>query len=80
MERDPVDAKQIYRLPILQRPVFVADGLTFLPPFLSSEFTVRRSLARERIAEILVTEIGDSVQKSPYVIVSVPRVRLSILH
>lgn len=59
----------MFRLPNLKKPVFVADGLSFLPPFLSPEFTVRRSLAREHLTEILVAELGDSVYKSPYLIV-----------
>ena len=64
------DTAQIFRLPGLQRPVYVADGLTFLPPFLSAEFTVRRSAARDRVVEILVAELGDGTHKSPFLIVS----------
>ena len=63
---------QVFRLPNLQVPVFTAEGLTFLPPFLTPEFSVRRSSAREMVLEILVAEIGDSVHKSPYLIVCAP--------
>jgi len=61
---------QIFRLPNLQKPVYVADGLGFLPPFLSTDFTVRRSSAKETLTEILVAELGDSTHKAPYLIVS----------
>lgn len=54
----------------MQKPVYVADGLSFLPPFLSREFTIRRSSARELLTELLVTELGDPTHKSPYLIVS----------
>ena len=57
-------------MPNLHKPVYVAGGLSFLPPFLSPEFTARRSSAKENITEILVTEIGDSTHKAPYMIVS----------
>jgi len=60
---------QIFRLTSLKKPVYAANGLSFLPTFLSEDFIVRRSAAKETIAEILVTEIGDSVSKAPYMIV-----------
>lgn len=60
----------MYRLPNLNKPVYVANGLSFLPPFLSTEFTLRRSSGRDEIKEILVAELGDSTYKSPYLIVS----------
>ncbi|KAL9046240.1 MAG: hypothetical protein Q9214_000876 [Letrouitia sp. 1 TL-2023] len=59
---------QIFRLPRVQKPVYVAEGLSFLPPFLAPDFTVRRSQAREILTEILVAELGDPVQKSPFMI------------
>ena len=63
---------QIYRLPNLKKPIYVAEGLSFLPPFLSRDFTVRRSTAREKLAELLVADLGDTTMKSPYLIVSFP--------
>lgn len=59
---------QIFRLPNLKKAVYIADGLSFLPPFLSTEFTVRRSTARENLKEILLAELGDATHKSPYLI------------
>ena len=67
----PTDlSPQIFRLSDLATPIYTADGLGFLPPFLSTEFTVRRSAAKEILTEILVTELGDATTKSPYLIVS----------
>lgn len=63
---------QIFRLASLKKAVYTANGLSFLPTFLSEDFIVRRSAAKETIAEILVTEIGDSVSKAPYMIVRLP--------
>ncbi|KAF6229894.1 hypothetical protein HO133_004231 [Letharia lupina] len=59
---------QVYRLPNLNKPVYLAEGLSFLPPFLSPEFSGRRSSAKEALTEILVAELGDSTHKSPYMI------------
>ncbi|KAL9101501.1 MAG: hypothetical protein Q9163_003249 [Psora crenata] len=59
---------QIYRLPSLRKPVYVAEGLSFLPPFLSTDFYVRRSSCHGAVIEILIAELGDSVQKAPYMI------------
>ncbi|CAF9940116.1 MAG: mRNA cleavage and polyadenylation factor subunit, partial [Alectoria fallacina] len=59
---------QVYRLSNLNKPVYSAEGLSFLPPFLSPEFTARRSSTKEGLTEILVAELGDSTHKSPYMI------------
>ena len=60
---------QIFRLPNLQKPAYIADGIGFLPPFLSTDFAIRRSSAKEILSEILVAELGDSLHKTPYLIV-----------
>ncbi|KAI4101275.1 MAG: hypothetical protein L6R37_005018 [Teloschistes peruensis] len=57
---------QIFCLPSLERYVYKADGLSFLPPFLTPEFFVRRSQAKESLVQILVTDLGDVSQKAPY--------------
>lgn len=54
----------------MKKAVYIAEGLSFLPLFLSTEFTVRRSTARENLKEILLAELGDATHKSPYLIVS----------
>ncbi|KAL8707272.1 MAG: hypothetical protein Q9225_007788, partial [Loekoesia sp. 1 TL-2023] len=59
---------QIFCLPSLESWVYKADGLSFLPPFLTPDFWVRRSQAKEGLTEILVTELGDASHKAPYMI------------
>jgi len=61
---------EIYALPDLSKSVYVAEGLCFVPPVLSADYAARRSAARETLTEILVADLGDSVSKSPYLIVS----------
>lgn len=72
---------QVYRMPDLENPIYLAPGLGFLPPFLSVDFTVRRSNARERLMEILVADLGDKFHRSPFLIVRpfiMPRLPLLI--
>lgn len=62
---------QVYALPDLSKPVFVAECLTSIPPFLSADFVARRGASKESVSEILVADLGDAVSKTPYLIVSV---------
>jgi len=48
----------------------VTEGLCFVPPVLSANYTARRAAIRESPVEILVAELGDAVTKSPYLLVS----------
>ncbi|KAL8729979.1 MAG: hypothetical protein Q9181_004825 [Wetmoreana brouardii] len=59
---------QIYRLPSQEQPVYSAAGLSLLPPFLSTDFSVRRNQAKEDLREVFVTELGDATHKTPYLI------------
>ena len=68
---------QIFRLPNTKQPLYTANGLSFLPDYLSTDFTVRRSNARESLVEILVAELGDATLRSPYLIV---RMLFSVWH
>ncbi|KAK1755263.1 protein cft1 [Echria macrotheca] len=61
-------ALYIYRLPNLTKPVYVAEGLTYIPPGLSPEYTARKGTAKETVSEILVADLGDTTFKSPYLI------------
>ncbi|CAH0048218.1 unnamed protein product [Clonostachys solani] len=61
-------ALHIYALPDLSKPVFVSDGLSYLPPFLSTDFTVRKGSPRDTFTECLVADLGDSVSQTPYLI------------
>ncbi|KAI9668969.1 MAG: mRNA cleavage and polyadenylation factor subunit [Trizodia sp. TS-e1964] len=59
---------EIYRLPNLEAPIYVAETLSSLPPVLTAEHTVHRLAARETLTEILVADLGDAIIKSPYLI------------
>ncbi|KAF4975163.1 hypothetical protein FZEAL_8018, partial [Fusarium zealandicum] len=61
-------ALHVYALPDLSKPVYIAEGLCYVPPHLSADYTLRRGLAKENIREILVADLGDTVAQSPYLI------------
>ncbi|KAM0342432.1 hypothetical protein ACHAPU_009619 [Fusarium lateritium] len=61
-------ALHVYALPDLSTPVYIAEGLCYIPPFLSADYTLRRGLARESLREILVADLGDTTSQSPYLI------------
>ena len=63
-------ALHVYALPDLSKPVYVAEGLSYVPPHLSADYTLRRGLAKETLREILVADLGDTISQSPYLIVS----------
>lgn len=60
----------MYALPDLRTPIFVAEGLCFVPPTLSPDYAARRAATRETLVEILVADLGDATSRSPYLIVS----------
>jgi cleavage and polyadenylation specificity factor subunit 1 len=53
----------------LENPSYVAEGLGFLPPFLTPEYNARRSTAKAAITEILAADVGDVTSKWPHLIV-----------
>ncbi|KAF3764616.1 hypothetical protein M406DRAFT_278172 [Cryphonectria parasitica EP155] len=61
-------ALQVYALPDLSKPVYTAAGLSHIPPILTPEWVARRGTSKESISEILVTDLGDIVAKSPHLI------------
>jgi cleavage and polyadenylation specificity factor subunit 1 len=66
--------RQIYRLPELSKPVYVAEGLSYIPPGLSADYATRKGTAKEVLTEILVADLGDTTHKSPHLIVRIPSV------
>ena len=48
----------------------MAEGLSYLPPYLSPDFSTKRATARETLTEILVADLGDESLRSPFVLVS----------
>ncbi|KAI1342830.1 CPSF A subunit region-domain-containing protein [Xylariaceae sp. FL0016] len=61
-------ALHIFALPNLSQPVYVAEGLSFVPPLLSADYTARRGTARENLKEIVVANLGDNTSSFPYLI------------
>ncbi|UQC88204.1 CPSF A subunit region [Colletotrichum lupini] len=61
-------ALYIYALPDLSKPVYVAAGLTYVPPFLSADYAVRRGTVQETLTEILMADLGDATATSPHLI------------
>ncbi|RYP17027.1 hypothetical protein DL765_004788 [Monosporascus sp. GIB2] len=59
---------QVYALPNLSSPVYVAEGLSFLPPILSANYAAKRGTSKEGITEIIVADLGDSTSCFPYLI------------
>lgn len=60
---------QIFELPNLEQPVYVAPDMSFLPPVLSSDRASRRAAGKDTLTEILFADLGDKTSKSPYLIV-----------
>jgi cleavage and polyadenylation specificity factor subunit 1 len=65
---------QIFATSDLEQSIYNAAGLTFLPPLLTEDYTARRSTGKAAITEILAAELGDSISKSPHLIVRVPSI------
>ncbi|KAH8173830.1 CPSF A subunit region domain-containing protein [Sarocladium implicatum] len=61
-------ALHVYDVSDLSKSVFVAEGLTHAPPYLSAEYRLRRGMARDSFKEILVADLGDRISQSPYLI------------
>lgn len=55
----------------MSKPVYVAEGLAFLPPFLTTDYYQKRSTSKATITEIIAADIGDSTLRSPHLIVRV---------
>ncbi|KAH7027437.1 CPSF A subunit region-domain-containing protein [Microdochium trichocladiopsis] len=64
-----IGALYVYSLPDISKPLYIAEGLSFVPPILSANYTARRGTARENLKEILVADVGDSTYVSPYLLV-----------
>ncbi|XXH05671.1 hypothetical protein Hte_012106 [Hypoxylon texense] len=61
-------ALHMYALPDLSKPVYVAEGLPFVPAILSANYAARRGTAKDSIKEILVADLGDMTSSYPYLI------------
>ncbi|KAK6820973.1 hypothetical protein PG987_015373 [Apiospora arundinis] len=61
-------ALHVYALPDLSKPIYVIEGLCYVPPVLSAGYSARRKSAKETLTEILVADLGDATSSSPYLI------------
>ncbi|KAK8121952.1 hypothetical protein PG984_010622 [Apiospora sp. TS-2023a] len=61
-------ALHVYALPNLSKPIYVIEGLCYIPPVLSAGYSARRKSAKETLTEILVADLGDATSSSPYLI------------
>lgn len=65
------DSEQVFHLPNLTEPIYTIPSIDFLPLNLSTQFTNKRQAFSETIVEILVAELGDSINHVPQLIVSI---------
>ncbi|KAK8104264.1 CPSF A subunit region [Apiospora kogelbergensis] len=61
-------ALYMYALPDLSKPIYVIEGLCYVPPVLSAGYSARRKNAKETLTEVLVADLGDATSSSPYLI------------
>jgi cleavage and polyadenylation specificity factor subunit 1 len=66
----PEGGLRVFAMSQLEKPCFVAEALSFLPPLLTMDYMPRRSTAKATITEILAADLGDATSKSPHLIVS----------
>jgi cleavage and polyadenylation specificity factor subunit 1 len=66
----PEGGLRVFAMSQLEKPCFVAEALSFLPPLLTMDYVPRRSAAKATITEILAADLGDATSKSPHLIVS----------
>ncbi|KAI2638548.1 CPSF A subunit region-domain-containing protein [Xylaria nigripes] len=62
-------ALHIYALSDLTAPIYVTEGLSYLPPILSADYAARRGTSRDNPKEILIADLGDNTSCSPYLII-----------
>ena len=61
---------KMYNLPDLTRPIYAAASVSTLPPVIAPDYTAKRSSTKEALSEVLLADLGDSVARSPYLVVS----------
>lgn len=62
------DFSKIFRLPNTSEPLMSVDGVNILPPNLSCDPLPRRPTTREGLSELLVSDLGDPINRYPYLI------------
>jgi cleavage and polyadenylation specificity factor subunit 1 len=69
----PEGGLRVFAMSELEKPCYVAEALSFLPPLLTMDYAPRRSAAKATITEILAADLGDATAKSPHLIVSLDK-------
>ncbi|KAF2682618.1 hypothetical protein K458DRAFT_369548 [Lentithecium fluviatile CBS 122367] len=64
----PEGGLHIYAMSNMEKPSYLAEGLGFLPPMLTEDYSAKRSMAKADIMEILAADIGDTTSQSPHLI------------
>ncbi|KAI0397396.1 CPSF A subunit region-domain-containing protein [Xylariaceae sp. FL0594] len=62
-------ALYIYSLSNLTTPIYVTEGLPYLPPLLSTDYSARRGTSKESLKELLVADLGDKTSSNPYLVI-----------
>jgi cleavage and polyadenylation specificity factor subunit 1 len=65
----PEGGLRVFAMSDMQKPCYVAEALSFLPPVLAMDYIPKRSAIKATITEILAADLGDATTKSPHLII-----------
>ncbi|USP76958.1 uncharacterized protein yc1106_04232 [Curvularia clavata] len=65
----PEGGLRVFAVSDMEKPCYVAETLSFLPPVLTMDYGPKRGATKATITEILAADLGDSTIKSPHLIV-----------
>lgn len=65
----PEGGLRVFAVSDMEKPCYVVETLSFLPPVLTMDYGLRRGATKATITEILAADLGDSTAKSPHLIV-----------
>ncbi len=65
----PEGGLRVFAMSDIEKPCYVAEALSFLPPVLAMDYVPKRSAIKATITEILAADLGDATTKSPHLIV-----------
>lgn len=66
----PEGGLRVFTMSELEKPSYVAEALSNLPPMLTMDYMPKRGAAKATITEILAADLGDATSKHPHLIVS----------
>ncbi|KAH6879298.1 CPSF A subunit region-domain-containing protein [Alternaria rosae] len=65
----PEGGLRVFAMSDMEKPCYVAEALSFLPPVLAMDYVPKRSAIKATITEILAADLGDATTKSPHLII-----------